>query len=266
MCAKHAGLRRYTRAFALGIFLVAFGLRLIPVLLTRHLGIGLDDMFRYDMLARRIGSGNGFRWYAPADLGRLTPYLHLILAQMSLDPRGMLTTFRAPLYPALLSRVHYVSGIDDLELRDFTYFYVNNSVGLLQPPVLIATLACAGITLCLCLLIRRFRRNACLKRAREHVDNIAAHGLHSAGYIHIVGGTVPPYPDSIVCDTCCRILVIWVLRGSIAGWTSGIHLRTFHRVAAFQLGPGAKPGLARHHAKCSDLRAINSICPTKRGT
>ncbi len=93
--------------------MVALLLRLIPVLLTRHLSIGLDDMFQYDMLARSLASGNGFRWYAPPDLARLAPYLHLDVASLHLDPRGMLTTFRAPLYPAFLSLIYALNGIND---------------------------------------------------------------------------------------------------------------------------------------------------------
>jgi hypothetical protein len=34
------------------IYIVTLVLRLIPVILARGLGIGLDDMFQYDMLAR----------------------------------------------------------------------------------------------------------------------------------------------------------------------------------------------------------------------
>ena len=33
----------------------ALALRLLAVLMTTHLGIGLDDMFQYDMLARSLG-------------------------------------------------------------------------------------------------------------------------------------------------------------------------------------------------------------------
>jgi hypothetical protein len=87
-------------------------LRLIPVILARGLSIGLDDMFQYDMLARSLASGNGFRWYASADLARIAPYLHLDPASASLDPRGVLTTFRAPLYPAFLSLIYIVNGIN----------------------------------------------------------------------------------------------------------------------------------------------------------
>ena len=70
-------------------------------------------MFQYDMLARSLASGNGFRWYAPVDLARIAPYLHLNPAELALDPRGMLTTFRAPLYPAFLSLIYALNGIND---------------------------------------------------------------------------------------------------------------------------------------------------------
>ncbi len=70
-------------------------------------------MFQYDMLARSLASGLGFRWYAPADLARLVPYLHLDPATLHLDPRGMLTTFRAPLYPAFLAAIYFFNGIND---------------------------------------------------------------------------------------------------------------------------------------------------------
>ncbi len=83
------------------------------MLLTRQLAIGLDDMFQYDMLARSLASGNGFRWYAPADLARIAPYLNLDLSKLALDPRGMLTTFRAPLYPAFLAIIYFLNGIND---------------------------------------------------------------------------------------------------------------------------------------------------------
>src|SRR5574340_192758 len=102
---------QWDKSFPARIFLIALGLRLIPVLLTRQLGIGLDDMFQYDMLARSLAAGNGFRWYAPADLARIAPYLHLDLAALALDPRGMPTTFRAPLYPAFLSLVYLLNGV-----------------------------------------------------------------------------------------------------------------------------------------------------------
>jgi hypothetical protein len=68
------------------IFLVGLFLRLIPVLLTRGLGIGLDDMFQYDMLARSLASGNGYRWYARDDLRMLEAYVHFDLSGGEYDP------------------------------------------------------------------------------------------------------------------------------------------------------------------------------------
>jgi hypothetical protein len=97
------------------VLVAAFILRLIPVLLTRSLGIGLDDMFQYDMLARSIASGNGFRWYASVDLEMLKPYVDFDLSSVDYDPvRGVETSFRAPLYPTFLSLIYLLvaSGIN----------------------------------------------------------------------------------------------------------------------------------------------------------
>ena len=99
-------------SFPIRIYLVALIFRLIPVLFTRGLGIGLDDMFQYDMLARSLVSGNGFRWYAQADLSQLAPYVDFDLSTVKeYDPiRGIATSFRAPLYPAFLAVVYFFSG------------------------------------------------------------------------------------------------------------------------------------------------------------
>jgi hypothetical protein len=97
--------------FAAGIYLVALAARLIPVFLTRGLGIGLDDMFQYDMLARSLSSGNGYRWYARSDLRMLEPYVEFDFTAADYDPaRGVQTSFRAPLYPALLALIYAVTG------------------------------------------------------------------------------------------------------------------------------------------------------------
>lgn len=70
-------------SFPLKIYFVALVLRLIPILLTMNLGIGLDDMFQYDMLARSLASGHGFRWYAQEDLKLLEPYVDFDLSTAS---------------------------------------------------------------------------------------------------------------------------------------------------------------------------------------
>lgn len=100
------------KSFAFRIFVVALVLRLIPVILARGLGIGLDDMFQYDMLARSLVAGNGFRWYAQEDLNQLAAYVDFDLTSVKeYDPSlGIPTSFRAPLYPTFLAIVYFFSG------------------------------------------------------------------------------------------------------------------------------------------------------------
>jgi 4-amino-4-deoxy-L-arabinose transferase-like glycosyltransferase len=102
--------RQITASFPACIFLVSLVLRLIPVLFSFNLGIGLDDMFQYDMLARSLVSGNGYRWYAQPDLYLVQPYLHFDLSTVDYDPRGVLTSFRPPLYPAFLALIYFLAG------------------------------------------------------------------------------------------------------------------------------------------------------------
>ena len=101
-------------SFPLRIYLVALVFRLVPVLLARNLGIGLDDMFQYDMLARSLAAGDGFRWYAQEDLKLIEPYVDFDLSSASgYDPsHGLYTSFRAPLYPAFLAVVYFFNGTD----------------------------------------------------------------------------------------------------------------------------------------------------------
>ena len=100
------------KSFAFRIFIVALVLRLIPVILARGLGIGLDDMFQYDMLARSLAAGNGFRWYAEQDLNQLASFVDFDLSTVKeYDPiLGIPTSFRAPLYPTFLAIVYFFSG------------------------------------------------------------------------------------------------------------------------------------------------------------
>ncbi len=101
-------------SFPVRIYLVALVFRLVPVLLTRSMGIGLDDMFQYDMLARSLASGNGFRWYAHDDLRQLAPYVNFDMSTASgYDSEyGLYTSFRAPLYPAFLAAIYFFNGLD----------------------------------------------------------------------------------------------------------------------------------------------------------
>ena len=99
------------RTFLLRIFLLALLLRVVPVVMLRNMGIGLDDMFQYDMLARSISVGDGYRWYAEIDLPTVLPYLHLDLTSIDYDPRGIQTSFRPPLYPAFLGLIYFVFGV-----------------------------------------------------------------------------------------------------------------------------------------------------------
>jgi hypothetical protein len=104
----------FFKSFAFRVFIVALILRLLPVIAARGLGIGLDDMFQYDMLARSISSGNGFRWYAQQDLNQLAAFVHFDLSSVKeYDPiHGIPTSFRAPLYPTFLAIVYFFSGTD----------------------------------------------------------------------------------------------------------------------------------------------------------
>ena len=102
------------KSFTSRIYIAALILRLIPVILARGLGIGLDDMFQYDMLARSIAAGNGFRWYAQEDLNQLAAFVNFDLSSVEdYDPvLGIPTSFRAPLYPTFLAIVYFFNGID----------------------------------------------------------------------------------------------------------------------------------------------------------
>lgn len=116
--------------FPVLIFFIALTIRLIPVLLSRELGIGLDDMFQYDMLARSIISGDGYRWYAQDDLYLVQNYIPFDLATVAYDPKGVVTSFRPPLYPAFLAIVYFFSGIspDRFFAARLTQVFLNASL------------------------------------------------------------------------------------------------------------------------------------------
>lgn len=96
------------------IFLIALALRLGLVFAMRAMPIGLDDMFQYDMLARSIVAGDGYRWYAQDDLYLVQNYFKTLNFQVPVDydPRGVLTSFRPPLYPAFLAIIYFLTGVD----------------------------------------------------------------------------------------------------------------------------------------------------------
>ena len=66
------------------------------------------------MLARSLASGNGFRWYAQADLNQLASFVDFDLSTVKdYDPiLGVPTSFRAPLYPTFLAIVYFFNGTD----------------------------------------------------------------------------------------------------------------------------------------------------------
>jgi len=99
--------------FLVGIYLLAVVVRLGPVIAAREMTIGLDDMFQYDMLARSLESGDGFRWYAQEDLALVERYFPLEWVVDDYDPRGILTSFRAPGYPFFLSQIYRLVGLED---------------------------------------------------------------------------------------------------------------------------------------------------------
>jgi hypothetical protein len=92
------------------LYLLALILRLVPVVLAFNLPIGLDDMFQYDMLGRSLAAGNGFRWYAQADVERVREFIDLDFITDHPDPRGVETSFRAPAYPAMLAGIYTIAG------------------------------------------------------------------------------------------------------------------------------------------------------------
>jgi hypothetical protein len=95
------------------LFALAVAVRLLPVIAAREMTIGLDDMFQYDMLARSLAAGEGFRWYGQADLELVERYIDLEFKAGDYDPRGVLTSFRAPGYPFFLSLIYRVFGLEN---------------------------------------------------------------------------------------------------------------------------------------------------------
>lgn len=105
-------MKNILKGFSARIYLLALLLRLAPVVLAANLPIGLDDMFQYDMLARGLAAGEGYRWYAEDDLHLVERYIAIDFISDDYDPRGVLTSFRAPAYPAFLAVVYRISGLE----------------------------------------------------------------------------------------------------------------------------------------------------------
>ena len=103
--------RAYLGLFALGLLP-----RLLLVLAFLRAPIGLDDMHQYDMLARSLASGHGYRWYGRDDVALLRPYLEryygLTIPTTDVPEDGLLTTFRAPGYPFFLAGLYLLFGLD----------------------------------------------------------------------------------------------------------------------------------------------------------
>ncbi len=97
------------------LWLVALAPRLILALVFYSYPIALDDMFQYDMLARSIDRGDGYRWYAPADIETLKPYLSqfLDIPKLNTPPQGLETTFRPPGYPFFLAVLYKLVPMED---------------------------------------------------------------------------------------------------------------------------------------------------------
>jgi len=87
------------------LFAISFLIHGSIVSLFINQPIALDDMFQYDMLARSLKDGNGFRWYSKVDVEILRPYYSQFLDLDHLDfpVLGLPTTFRAPGYPFFLA-------------------------------------------------------------------------------------------------------------------------------------------------------------------
>lgn len=90
------------------LFMGSFLLHLGVAVVFLNYPIALDDMYQYDMLARSIRDGRGYRWYSQADLEVLWPYYEpLIEVERSAFPdEGLPTAHRAPGYPLFLAMLY----------------------------------------------------------------------------------------------------------------------------------------------------------------
>ena len=118
--------------FGIVIYVIALLFRLGPVIAAREMEIGLDDMFQYDMLARSLAGGEGYRWYGEEDLALIERYFPLDFIMDEYDPRGILTSFRPPGYPFFLALIYKIFG---LENRFFITRLIQAGVGALLAPL-----------------------------------------------------------------------------------------------------------------------------------
>ena len=90
------------------LFIGSFLIHVIIVTIFINQPIALDDMFQYDMLARSLKDGNGFRWYSKADVEILRPYYSqfLDIDHLFFPVKGLATAFRAPGYPFFLALLY----------------------------------------------------------------------------------------------------------------------------------------------------------------
>jgi hypothetical protein len=100
--------KKVPRLALAALWLTAFIPHLAVALAFLYTPIALDDMFQYDMLARSLVEGRGYRWYSQADVQTLKPYLEQFLdvGKMQVPPDGLETTFRAPGYPFFLAAIY----------------------------------------------------------------------------------------------------------------------------------------------------------------
>ncbi|MGD8554068.1 MAG: glycosyltransferase family 39 protein [Anaerolineales bacterium] len=98
------------------LLLLALAPRLALAIAYRQEPIALDDMFQYDMLARSLVDGNGYRWYQRADVDMLRPYLESLfdfeLPNEDVPEEGFVTTFRPPGYPFFLAGIYALNGLE----------------------------------------------------------------------------------------------------------------------------------------------------------
>lgn len=107
---KASSRRGLNKKVYVGLWLVAFLPRFVLALLFFDHSIALDDMYQYDMLARSVLQGNGYRWYSEADFEKLRPYYERFLdvEDIQFPEEGLRTAHRAPGYPVFLSGVYAV--------------------------------------------------------------------------------------------------------------------------------------------------------------